>query len=241
MNLKSSENHQQFLFQFDIGSCGLMNPGSSATVHIDYRYLKLIFQITLSNLYNKKAKIWRKKVVGRNPIMLLIRLLFPCFTLLTKSQYHDDAGLCAKMRFLWRKARVWQFSAPTWAEDTSCTGPPHHRYTQKWSTDTTCWQNLRWWRYPHQKLKPHTLLSEPSSWRLAPFLLSSPLGAGGKKTFSLGLQVFMNYLFLVSFSLYVLTYFWPSGFQIWFVHIHNIVFDEEGATIVVLQDPKAKF
>ena len=40
MNLKSSENHQQFLFQFDIGSCGLMNPGSSATVHIDYRYLR---------------------------------------------------------------------------------------------------------------------------------------------------------------------------------------------------------
>ena len=33
--------YQHSHFQFDIGSCGLMSPGSTATVHIDYRYLDI--------------------------------------------------------------------------------------------------------------------------------------------------------------------------------------------------------
>lgn len=52
---------QYYHFQFDIGSCGLMSPGSTATVHIDYRYLDIkTTHLRLNFMEHIYVKTYRK-------------------------------------------------------------------------------------------------------------------------------------------------------------------------------------
>ena len=66
-----------------------------------------------------------------------------------------NAGLLERMRFLWRKARVWQSWVRIWAEDTSCTGHQHRRYPHKsQALSPPCGRHL-----VHHRVQRSTLIS----------------------------------------------------------------------------------
>ena len=74
---------------------------------------------------------------------------------LRKSGYMSNAGLFERMRFLWRKARVWQSWVRIWAEDTSCTGRQHRRYPHKsQALSPPCGRHL-----VHHRVQRSTLIS----------------------------------------------------------------------------------
>ena len=100
--------------------------------------------------------------------MLFLMNLLSCIVgKIRISWYMSNAGLYERMRFRWRKVKVWQSWVPIWAEDTLCTGPQHLRYPHKssvlgpWTLVLHLWPPQAAkivddrWRYPHQKVMPH--------------------------------------------------------------------------------------
>ena len=169
-----------------------MSPGSTATVHIDYRYLDIktthlrlnfmehIYVKTYRKITKKKTiQLWTEKQVEKHffinikikKIIVWVRIC----SITRAHQYKWVIAWCTELyertRSPWRKTKVWQFWVLIWAEATLCTDlqPP------RWS--------------PQSEIVLNTELSGSCCRRLAPLLLSSSLRAGSKKTIRVGLQV----------------------------------------------------
>ena len=126
--------------------------------HRSYRLQ--VTPLPLNHIIPSIALVHQKQRCEHNPnvLLLLVNSLFYCIDgKMRKSGYMSNAGLFERMRFLWRKARVWQSWVRIWAEDTSCTGRQHRRYPLKSQAlvhpvvdtlSTTGWKNSRRWMYP---------------------------------------------------------------------------------------------